>query len=428
MGKPTILIVGTLDTKREEFLYLRSQILALSSDSCSTKFLDVGRTVQDASSLSVPEDELVPGPLRRATFASKPRGEYIKATIEECIPIVRRLVQSSSINGIISAGGSSGTSLATALMREACPVGFPKVMVSTMASGDVKPFVEETDVTMMYSVVDVAGINSILAMILANAAGAVVGMVNAKARADIDDRKIDARRGKRIAITMFGVTTPCVDTIRMILTSAPYEKENYEIFVFHATGAGGRAMERLIREDGIDAVIDLTTTEIADELFGGVLAAGPGRLEAGAQMGIPMVVSVGACDMVNFGPKDTVPEKYRGRKLYEHNPAVTLMRTSKAENIETGRFIASKLSANVKRSEVVRVLLPLGGVSMLDQRGQAFHDQEADQALFDTLEEGLKDSMIQVTSLDHHINDEGWAEAAVESIIELMKKANAGDA
>ena len=421
---PTILIVGTWDTKRDELLFLRSQIIALSDGSCSTKLLDVSRNLQDASSLSVPDDELVPHLARTDVSKDTPRGEYIKETIHQAIPVVRRLVQSSSISGIVSAGGSCGTSLATALMREACPVGFPKVMVSTMASGNIRPFVEETDITIMYSVVDVAGMNSILGKILANAAGAIVGMVNAAAKQDGPGRKLDERPGKRIAITMFGVTTPCVDTIRTILTSPPNDKENYEIYVFHATGSGGLAMERLIREGQIDAVIDLTTTEIADEMFGGVLSAGSERLEAGAQLGIPMVVSVGACDMINFGPKDTVPEKFRGRNFYEHNPVVTVMRTSKEENVQMGMYIADKLSTNVQRPERIRVLFPLGGLSMIDKDGQAFHDQGADRALFETLKERLKSSGIHVASFENNINDEAFAQAVVDSIVELIENTN----
>ena len=297
-------------------------------------------------------------------------------------------------------------------------------MVSTMASGDIKHFIQETDIAMMYSVVDIAGLNSILARILTNAAGAIAGMVDAYAKAKEERTGEGSKKRKRIAITMFGVTTPAVDTVRRILAETPHGKNEYEVFVFHATGSGGLTMERLIKEHHIDAVIDLTTTEVADELFGGVLSAGARRLEAGAEMGIPMLISVGACDMVNFGPKDTVLEHRRGRKLYEHNPAVTVMRTSREENVEIGRFIASKLSTNVKRADVVRVLLPLKGFSMIDREGQAFHDPAADQALIVTLEEALKGTHIQVSSLDYHINDEAFARAVVASLIELMQNSN----
>jgi uncharacterized protein (UPF0261 family) len=421
MAKPTILIVGTFDTKRDELLYLRSQIHTLSNGSCSTKLLDVSRTLQSASALSVPENELVPRLLRIATPERLPRGEYVKITIEQCIPLVHKLVESSTIHGIVSAGGSTGTSLATALMREACPVGFPKMMVSTMASGDIKHLVKETDITMMYSVVDVAGMNSILGRILANAAGAMVGMAMAYKGRAAADKYTGAQKGKRIAITMFGVTTPCVDKIREILTSPPHDKGNHEIYIFHATGSGGLAMERLIREGQIDAVIDLTTTEIADELFGGVLAAGPRRLEAAAEMGIPMVVSVGACDMVNFGPKDTVPEHRRGRNLFEHNPAVTLMRTNKEENIEIGNFIAEKLSKHAKKPESIEVLLPVNGISMIATKGEAFYDPSADEALFSTLREGLERSGVRITELDHHINEDAFAKAVVATLMKLME-------
>jgi uncharacterized protein (UPF0261 family) len=277
---------------------------------------------------------------------------------------------------------------------------------------------------MMYRVVDVAGVNSILKSILKNAAGAIVGIVNARAELGEQGKKEDVKDGKRIAITMFGVTTPCIDAIRRILTSAsPHDNEKDEVFVFHATGVGGLAMERLIREGLVDAVIDLTTTEVADELFGGFLATGPKRLEAGAQMGILMVISVGACDMVNSGPEDTVPEKHRERRLYEHNPAITLMRTIREKKTEIGRFIAEKLLVNVKKSEAIKVLLPLGGISMIDKEGQPFHHQEADAALFRPLQEGLKSSKIQVIILDNNINNEAFAQAIVDSISELMARS-----
>jgi uncharacterized protein (UPF0261 family) len=229
--------------------------------------------------------------------------------------------------------------------------------------------------------------NSVLGRILSNAAGAIVGMTMAYANSlktdnqGIRTRESGAGAGKRIGITMFGVTTPCVDTIRRILSSPPHDTANHEIYVFHATGAGGLAMERLISEGQIDAVIDLTTTEVCDHLSGGVLSAGPNRLEAGAKKGIPMVVSVGACDMVNFGPKDTVPDKYKDRNLFEHNPAVTLMRTNGDECREIGGFIVEKLKTFADKPEMIRVLLPTGGVSMIDKPGQPFHDEKADEAL-----------------------------------------------
>ncbi|KIX01594.1 uncharacterized protein Z518_09320 [Rhinocladiella mackenziei CBS 650.93] len=419
MLMPTILVVGTTDTKLDEILYLREQILAQGT--CRTKILDVSHTAAKSNTL----DKLPPGetlsPLREhsATLKALSRGEYIDQAIELCLPMVKDLVSKSQIQGIVSSAGSSGSSLATAFMRNACPVGFPKLMVSTMASGDVKHYVEETDITMMYSVVDIAGINSILKRILSNAAAAISAMTVSYAKSLVDP-SLTEMKGKRIAITMFGNTTPCVDQIRRILTSTPHDVSEYEIYVFHATGSGGRAMERLIAEGQIDAVVDLTTTEIPDELFGGVLSAGPDRLEVAAKMGIPMIVSVGACDMVNFGPKDTVPEKYQDRKLFVHNPAVTLMRTTPEENRKIGEFIVSKLSTHATNPTAIRVLLPQGGISMLDAPGKPFHDVDADNALYESIEEGLEATQIEIEKHPLHINDELFAGHVASAILEVM--------
>lgn len=419
MPKPTILIVGTTDTKLDEILYLRQQILA--QDACQTKIFDVSVTPGKSPAWEeIPQDEII-SPLHEQSTALKnlSRGGYVDKTIELCVPLVKDLVDKAKIFGIVSAAGSSGSSIATAFMREACPVGFPKLMVSTMASGDVKHYVEETDITMMYSVVDIAGVNTILKRILSNAASAISAMAVSYAKSMIDASAADTA-GKRIAITMFGNTTPCVDQIRRILTSTPHDVSEYEIYVFHATGSGGRAMERLIREGQIDAVIDLTTTEIPDELFGGVLTAGPNRLEAAAQKGIPMVVSVGACDMVNFGPKESVPEKYKDRHLVVHNPAVTLMRTTKDENKQVGDWIASKLTTHATNPASIRMLLPEGGISMIDAPNQPFHDPDADKALFDSIEEGLEGSQIEIERHPLHINDEIFAGHVASAILEVM--------
>jgi len=416
MSNPTILIVGTSDTKFEEILFLRDQIL--THRTCQTKILDVSHTARDALPANVEAEEII-APLHEHSSELKnlSRGEYIDKAIEQCLPIVQELVSKGDIQGIISAAGSSGSSLATALMRKACPVGFPKLMVSTMASGDIKHYVEETDITMMYSVVDIAGLNSILRRILSNAAAAVAGMTIAYQKSLAEQQGTTA---KRIAITMFGNTTPCVDSIRQIMSSEPHEPTDYEIYVFHATGAGGRAMERLIDEGQIDAVIDLTTTEIPDELFGGVLTAGPDRLEMAAKKGIPMVVSVGACDEVNFGPKASIPEHYQNRNLYEHNPAVTLMRTTKDENKQIGEFIVKKLKDNATKPRTVKVILPEGGVSMIDAPGKPFHDEEADRELFNTIGEGLKHTEIEVLKMKEHINDELFAGQVVRELLDLM--------
>jgi len=414
--KPTILVVGTLDTKLSEIAYLRSVINNIGS--CQTKVLDVGRLGLPADQKDIPKEEIL-SPLTEiaASLANAPRGDYVDEAIKHCTPMVEELVKDGKIQGIVSAAGSTGSSLATALMRHACPVGFPKVMVSTMASGDIKPYIEETDITMMYSVVDIAGINSVLRQILSNAAGAISGMVLASVALK---KEVSEAVGKRVAVTMFGVTTPCVDHIRKILTTTPHDVSDYEIYTFHATGAGGRAMERLIEEGQIDGVIDLTTTEIADELFGGVLTAGPNRLEIAAKKGIPMIVSVGACDMVNFGPKDTVPDKYKDRNLFVHNPTVTLMRTTKEENQKIGDFIANKLTSCSSDHSKIRVLLPQGGVSMLDKPEQPFYDAEADNELFKAIGDGLKSTEIEVIQSPENINDETFAIQVCEHLLEVM--------
>lgn len=447
--QPTILIVGTLDTKESETLYLRAQILSYKT--CRTKILDTGRQRKSASALRIPEDELVlfdkqSGPDPDPSLS---RGDFINAMIERCKPIVSELVSSKAIYGIVAAAGSSGSSLATALMRNCCPVGFPKLMVSTMASGDIKPYIEETDISMMYSVVDIAGINSILKRILGNAAGAIVGMttayfqsVNEPAAPESPTTESTPDYPRKVAITMFGVTTPCVDQIRQILTAPPHDVLEFEIYVFHATGSGGKAMERLIREGQIDAVIDLTTTELADELMGGVLTAGPERLEAGLQKGIPYLLSVGACDMVNFGPRASVPEKYQNRNLHVHNPTVTLMRTTPEENKKIGQTIAEKIKKHAADPERVRVLLPTEGVSMIDHPGQPFHDPDADAELFEAIEDGLLQSepssdvndnkpssaaaaggaaQVEVERYPVNVNDEQFAQECARTIVELMR-------
>lgn len=416
-NKLTVLIVGTLDTKLAELLYLRSAIL--NQDTCCTKVLDISRTQElTVNTLETLQGELVSSLADSASeLASLERSKYVDEVISKCTPVVQKLFRDGEIHGIVSAAGSTGSSIATALMRNAFPVGFPKLMVSTMASGDIRPYIEETDITMMYSVVDIAGINSILKQILSNAAGAICGMTTAHAA--LKNEQPDAV-GKRIAVTMFGVTTPCVDSIRKILTNTPPNVTGYELYVFHATGSGGKAMERLIEEGQIDAVIDLTTTEVADELFGGVLSAGPTRLEAAAKRGIPVIVSVGACDMVNFGPRDSVPEKYEDRNLYVHNPTVTLMRTTKEENRQIGDFIASKLASSEDHS-TVRVLLPRGGISMIDKPDQPFYDPEADEELFKAIGEGLKDTKIEVISHPENINDEQFAVQVCEQLLEVMQ-------
>jgi uncharacterized protein (UPF0261 family) len=316
------------------------------------------------------------------------------------------LLAADDIGGVIGMGGSGGTAIATSAMR-AMPVGLPKVMVSTMASGDVSAYVDVKDITMMYSVVDVAGLNRLSRRILANAAGAVCGMAEQQIP-PAGDRPI-------ITATMFGVTTPCVTHLRERLEAA-----GYEVLVFHATGSGGRAMESLIADGFVTGVADVTTTEWADELIGGVLSAGPDRLGAAARAGLPQVVSVGALDMCNWGAIDTVPERFRDRTLYKHNPQVTLMRTTPVENAELGRIIATRLNA---ATGPTALYLPLRGVSMVDADGMPFWSPEADAALFDAIRAGVDPAVVDLVELDLHINDPAFADAMADRLIAMLTAA-----
>jgi uncharacterized protein (UPF0261 family) len=423
---PHIIILGTFDTKLQELQYLRSQILQGDDNSSNNHvtMIDAGRSVIRSEGITVTQDVLTStyAPSEKQDVSDLPRGEVIKYMIACSINCVRELYQtgledpSKAVHGIISAGGTGGTSLVSAVMRDVFPVGFPKLIVSTNASGDTGPVVGETDITMMFSVVDIAGTNSLLKQILSNAAGAITGMARAYERSLTETTNGDEKPRKRLGLTMFGVTTPCVDKVRTHLEA------NYpiECFVFHCTGHGGKAMERLVEEGKLDAVLDLTTTEICDELMGGNMSAGPHRLEAALKAGIPNIISVGATDMVNFGPKGTVPERYRERHLFEHNPVVTLMRTSEEESAMVADFIAGKISKFARSLEKVQVILPKGGVSMISTPKAPFHNANADDRLFNVLETKLKDSGILVVSDQRAINDNAFAVDVAERMIKLM--------
>jgi uncharacterized protein (UPF0261 family) len=403
MAYATIAIIGCLDTKGHEVLFLK-QVIEESGN--HVHVIDTGVAGEPVFAAETTADEVA-----RAAGSSLAelrrrgdRGEAIALMSEGAACLVRRLHERGAIQGVLAAGGSANTTIATTAMR-ALPAGFPKVMVSTLASGDVSPYVDTRDITMMYSIVDIAGINRLSARILANAARAVAAMAAAPERAPEASRPL-------IAATMFGVTTPCVTRARQIL-----EEAGYEVLVFHATGTGGRAMEGLIEDGFIAGVLDITTTELADELAGGVLSAGPRRLTVAGAAGIPQVVSVGAVDMVNFGPRATVPEKHAGRKLYQHNPTVTLMRTTPEENAEIGRRIAARLNGS---RGAVKVLLPLRGVSLYARAGGPFHDPEADRRCLEAIRENL-DRRHQIEEIDADINDERFARAAAESLLALLR-------
>jgi len=401
VARRTILLVGTLDTKGEEYGYVRDLIRARGHEVLT---LDLGVLGEPQIAPDIGADEVARagGSTLEELRARRDRGTAVDVMLAGAREIVARLYKEGRFDGVLGLGGGGGTAMVSAAMR-VLPVGVPKVLVSTMMSGNTAPYVDIKDITMMYSVVDIAGLNPLLRRVLANAAGAICGMVEQEVP-EVESRPM-------IAATMFGVTTPCVTAARRLLESA-----GYDVMVFHATGSGGRAMEGLIDDGYFAGVLDVTTTEWCDEVVGGVLSAGPDRLSAAGRKGIPQVVSVGAVDMVNFGPMDTVPEKFRGRNLYRHNPSVTLMRTTPAECEEIGRRIAAQLN---KAQGPVVLVLPLRGLSMIDAEGQPFHDPEADRVLFDTLR-GHVGPNVRVVEVDAHINDPEFAQVLVDELVRIM--------
>jgi len=410
MSPKKVAILGTLDTKGEEFAYLREQIELAG---VSTLVIDAGVLGEPTFPPDIGREEvsLAGGRQLRDLLAEQDRGRSVTTMAAGAAVVVRRLYDEGTIHGLISLGGSAGTTIGTAAMRS-LPVGFPKVMVSTLASGDTRRYVGTKDITMVHSVVDIAGLNVLSRRILGNAAAALAGMVKREEIRTVEVRPL-------IAATMFGVTTPCVTQARRVL-----EEHGFEVVVFHATGAGGQAMESLIADGYIAGVLDITTTELADELAGGVMSAGPHRLEAAGLKGIPQVVCPGAIDMVNFGPIDSVPTKYRSRRLHIHNPNVTLMRTTPEECAELGRITAQKL--NRAQGPVV-FFMPLRGVSAIDVEGSAFHWPEADRSYLGALKAKLN-APIRFVELDAHINDESFAREVARSLMELMmKRTRAGD-
>ena len=333
------------------------------------------------------------------------RGEAMLAMQLGLAGLLSEHHQQQPLAGVLAIGGSGGTSIASAGMRE-LPLGVPKLMVSTSASGNVRSYVGGSDMLMMHAVADIAGLNRLTLNVLATAANAMAGMCGLPIPNANTNRPL-------ICATMFGVTTPCVSQVRAMM-----EKAGFELLIFSANGVGGRTMEQTIRAGLVQGVIDITTTELADELAGGILSAGPNRLEEAGSLGVPQVISVGAIDMVNFGPFETVPEKYRDRKLYRHNSSVTLMRTTPAENAALGRQIAEKANKAVGR---VTIVLPLRGVSAIDCPGQPFYDREADEALFDAIRRHVKPP-IKLIEVDAHINDASFAARLFAEFLEIAKE------
>jgi uncharacterized protein (UPF0261 family) len=395
---PRIYVVGTCDTKAPELRYATDLI---NKAGAQVILVDVS-TGPGAFECDVSAGEVAkwhPGGAS-AVLGISDRGQAVTAMAEA---LTRFILSRNDMGGILGMGGSGNSSIVTAAMR-ALPIGVPKLMVSTLASGNVAPFVGPSDIAMMHSVSDVAGLNAISRKVIGNAAHAIAGMV-LNSVADVADGKV------QVGMTMFGVTTACVTQVRQILA------ETCECFVFHATGTGGQCMEKLIDSGYLAAAIDITTTEVADHLFGGILPCTDDRFGSVIRSKIPYVGSVGAVDMINFGAQETVPEKYAGRKFHVHNATVTLMRTTSAENAAIGQWIGERLN---RMQGPVRFLLPLRGVSAIDVEGMPFHDPDADEALFDAIRSGWKPSGNRLlVEVDDHINSPQFAEAVVKAFMNI---------
>ncbi len=405
-----VVLIGTLDTKGTEFRFVRDQI---QQAGLSVLVIDAGVVQPPVFAPEIGREAVyrAAGTSLEAVVRAADRGRAIEAAAKGAARLVADLHAKGQVEGVLGLGGSAGTTIATAAMR-ALPFGIPKLMVSTLASGQVKQYVGVRDILMMHSVVDISGLNRISRTVLTNAAQAMIGMARAAGGRSQESEVSEDK--PLIAATMFGVTTPCVETARKQV-----EQDGFEVLVFHATGTGGLTMESFIADGLIRGVLDLTTTELADELVGGILSAGRDRLTAAGLHGVPQVISVGALDMVNFGPRDTVPEKFRDRRFYQHNPNVTLMRTTPEENDRLGKEIAEKASA---ARGPTAVLLPLRGVSAIDALGQPFWWPEADAALFQSLRNWRSPS-VELIELDLHINDPAFAEAAAGTLLRWLHQS-----
>lgn len=407
---PTIALLGTMDTKGTEYGWVKQRLQELG---CSSVLIDCG--IFDPALIPDIDADTVAraaGSSLTALRDQHDRGAAMSVMANGAGAVLTRLLADGDIDGVLALGGSGGSSIAGTAMQQ-LPIGVPKLLVSTMASGDVGPYVGTADVTLMYSIVDIAGINSISRKILGNAAAAVAGMASSDPR---ETEPATTSEKQLIAASMFGVTTTGVTAARDQL-----EELGYEVLVFHATGSGGRSMERLITSGFFAGVLDLTTTELADELVGGVLSAGASRLDAAGKKAVPQVVSLGALDMVNFGPLATVPEAFRQRQLHVHNDTITLMRTTKDENETLGRIIGAKLRAATGQATL---FVPLHGLSALDISDGPFWDPDADSALLQALRGALADSAVDIIEVEASINDRTFAVAAAEELDRLIKDPN----
>lgn len=402
-ARPSIYAIATMDTKGEEITFVAQQVRLAGAEVFT---VDVGTSQPPSVAPDIPRERVASCHPAGASAALEhtDRGQAVSAMSAALVAFLQAEHSAGRLAGVIGLGGSGGTALIAPAMR-ALPIGLPKLLVSTVASGNTAPYVGCCDLTLMYSVVDVAGLNRVSREVLANAGHAIAGMVTAV--------RPTVERKPTLGMTMFGVTTPCVTAVRQVL-----EARGFDCLVFHATGIGGQAMEKLVASGLIDGVLDITTTEVADEVVGGVFPAGPERFDAILERRIPYVMSLGALDMVNFGARDTVPPAFRGRRLHVHNPQVTLMRTTPEENRQFARWIAGKIN----RSQAPLILLiPERGVSAIDAPGQPFHDPDADAALFAELEHAVQQTPVrQIRRLAHHINDPEFARALVEAYFEIV--------
>lgn len=401
----TILVLGALDTKGAEYTFVKNEVERRGHRAfvINTGVLNEPAFTPDVSAADVAQ---AGGASLEDLRTAADRTRAMQVMTRGIAVLARNLFEAGKFDAVLALGGGNGTVIGTAAMR-ALPPGVPKVMVSTLASGDVKAYVGTSDIVMLNSVVDVAGVNRISAKIYANAVGAAIGM------AETELPQIKAR--PMIAASMFGNTTPAVNHAREIL-----EKNGYEVLVFHATGTGGATMEQLIRDEYFEGVFDLTTTEWADELVGGVLGAGAGRLDAAAEKNVAQVIAPGCLDMVNFWARSTIPDKFKDRLFYEWNPNITLMRTTREENAQLGKILADKAS---KSHAPVAFFLPLRGLSQLDAPGHEFWDSEADRALFDAIKENVRED-IPVYELDYNINDDAFVDAMTDKLLEMMAGKN----
>ena len=401
-----VVLVGTLDTKGVEIGFVRDLLTAAG---IGTLVVDAGVLGPPAFTADISRDRVYAAAGTTLTLVQQAadRGRAVEAAARGVARLAQELAVKGQLEGILALGGSAGTTIGTAAMR-ALPFGLPKVMVSTLASGQVRQYVGVRDIFMLHSVVDISGLNRISRTVLGNAARAMIGMV----RGAVSPTAAEGTKAL-IGATMFGVTTPCVEAARQRM-----ERSEYEVLVFHATGTGGRTMESFVSDGLIEGTLDLTTTELADELVGGELTAGKDRLTAAGMHAVPQVVSLGALDMVNFGPRESVPEKFRARRFYQHNPNVTLMRTTPEENDALGKEIAQKASA---AKGPTAVLVPLRGVSAIDREGQPFWWPEADKALFQSLRNWMS-PRVELIEIDRHINDPAFAEAAADTLLRFLQK------